>query len=195
MSTAIAESGLDLSMVQPADVILSTSPTATSRGIRATTCGSYSHAILALYDGRCVEAVPEKGVRIILLSDALEDATYATLYRHKFMDVESAGLVCSSAKKQARLGKKYDKVGAARSGVSSGCGGVLRGTKTGLIVELLHDATHNGKHAEKFFCSELVAYAFEEADMRILDIPFHAVSPRAIATSKKLKLVKDLITV
>ncbi|MGH1487170.1 MAG: hypothetical protein ACRBCI_13230 [Cellvibrionaceae bacterium] len=191
MSTATAEVGLDLSMVQPADIILTTSPTTTSRSIRAGTCGSYSHAILSLYDGRCIQAMPGAGVDDLPLNEALEDATYATLYRHKFMDVESAGLVCSIALEQRP--KKYDKIGAARSGVSSGCGGVLRGTKAGFMVELLHDAAHNGKHAEKFFCSELIAYAFEQADMRLLDLPFHAVSPRAIATSKKLILVKDLI--
>jgi uncharacterized protein YycO len=192
MSTAVAESTeLDLSMVQPADVILTTSPTTTSRGIRATTCGAYSHAILALFDGLCIQAMPVEGVYDLPLSRALDGATHATLYRHKFMDVESAGLVCSIALEQRP--KKYDKIGAARSGVSSGCGGILRGTKPGLMVELLHDVTHNGKHAEKFFCSELIAYAFEEADMRLLDLPFHAVSPRAIATSKKLTLVKDLI--
>ncbi len=192
MSTALAEAGLDLSMVQPADVILTTSPTTTSRGIRATTCGSYSHAILALYDGQCIEAVPGDGVYDLPLSQALRLATHATLYRHKFMDTESAGLVCSIALEQKP--KKYDKIGAARSGVSSGCSGIFRGTKPGLMVELLHDVAHKGKHAEKFFCSELIAYAFEQADMRLLDLPFHAVSPRAIATSKKLKLIKDLIT-
>jgi uncharacterized protein YycO len=192
MSTAIADTGIDLSMVQPADIILTTADSATSAGIRLSTCGVYSHAILALPDGECIQAMPDAGVEQLALNIALGKSTHATLYRHKWMNEENASYVCHFAKMQK--GKKYDFAAAARSGVTSGCGGIFRHTKQGFIVEVVHDITQKRKHNNKFFCSELIASAFEKADLRLLDLPSHAISPTAITTSNKITLIKELIT-
>jgi hypothetical protein len=193
MSTAVTQlSSLDLSTVKPADIILSTTPSVTSGGIRLSTCGKFSHAILALPNGYCIEALPDKGVRIEKLSKSLSKATYAAQYRHKFIDDQNAIYVCHFAKMQQN--KEYDFAGAARSGISSGCGGAMRYTKHGFIVELVHDAAQKRKHNNKFFCSELIASSFEKAGLRLLDLPSHAISPTAIATSSKITMLEELIT-
>ncbi|MGH1440793.1 MAG: hypothetical protein ACRBBR_11815 [Cellvibrionaceae bacterium] len=184
---------LDLSLVEPADIILTTSDTMTSGGIRGITCGPFSHAILALKNGDCIEATPKSGVQIRSLPFALRKASHAVLYRHKTMTTEYAAWVCHYAKEQK--GKGYDKFGAIRSAASTGCGGAYQATKIGYMVELIHETTQKREHNNTFFCSELIASAFEKALIPLLNkIPSHAMTPTAIATSNKLKLVKELIT-
>lgn len=79
---------LDLSSVKPADIILSTTKSVSSTGIRVSTCSDYSHAILVLNNGMCIEAMPGTGVQPIPLARALKDATVATHYRHKDINEE-----------------------------------------------------------------------------------------------------------
>lgn len=195
-TTNSSTQSLDLSMVEPADIILTTSDTATSGAIRNLTCGPFSHAILALKNGRCIQAMPKKGVEILLTSEALDDASHAVLYRHNIMTPEYAAWVCHYA--QAQKGKGYDSFGAGRSGISTGCGGLTKRAVPlmGYMVELIHDTTQKRKHNETFFCSELIASSFEKALIPLLDkTPSYAMTPTAIATSKRLKLIKELITI
>ncbi|MGH1487488.1 MAG: hypothetical protein ACRBCI_14835 [Cellvibrionaceae bacterium] len=194
MSTAIAETtALDLSVVQPADIIVTRSSSNGSRVIRGGTCGVYSHAILALRDGKCIEAMPETGVSIRPLKRALDDSSYAALYRHKLIDSEYATWVCHHAKKQN--GKKYDMQGAMRSGVATGCGGILKGSKLGFAVQLFDDLSKTGgRHSEKFFCSELIAYAFQKAALPLFKAQPHEATPSKITYSDKLALIEELIT-
>ena len=182
----------DLDQVKPADIILTRSKSATSTAIRGLTCGSYSHAILSLKDGRCIEAVPGDGVKVNKLSLALKKATKAVLYRHKFINEEFAAWICHFAKEQKDKG--YDVFGAARSGVSTGCGGIFRYTSPGVAVELVHSITQAGQHNERFFCSELIVFAFAKASLPLLDnMAAYKVTPSAIATSSKLEKVQELI--
>jgi len=187
----IQKKPLDLSAVQPADIILTTSKTAGSAAIRYGSCGAFSHAILALKNGECIQAMPETGVKRLPLSIALDKASYAVQYRHKLMNPEHAVWVCHYGKEQQ--GKPYDYAGALRSGISSGCG-ITKYIPGGFIIELLHEKTQKRQHNDKFFCSELIVSAFEKAGLRLLNLPSHAVSPKFIAHSDKLSLVKELIT-
>jgi len=182
---------LDLSTIQPADIILTASKTAGSAAIRYGSCGAFSHAILALKNGMCIQAMPETGVARVLTSVALKDASYAVQYRHKLMNPERATWVCHFGKEQQ--GKPYDYAGALRSGVSSGCD-MTKYIPGGFIIELLHEITQKRQHNDKFFCSELIVSAFEKAGLRLLNLPSHAVSPKFIAHSNKLTLVRELIT-
>ncbi len=181
---------LDLSAVQPADIILTTSGTKNSGVIRKGTCGAFSHAILALENGDCIEALPNNGVAIEPLSRSLRSAIYAVHYRHKFIDADHAAWVCHFAK--AQKGKAYDYFGAARSGASTGCS-ITQQTGLGYIVELIHEKAQHRQHNNTFFCSELVASAFEKAGISLLNRPSHTVSPSGLATSNKLNLIKELI--
>ena len=191
-STAILETPPDLSLIQPADIILTASESRGSMGIRGSTCSPFSHAILALEDGDCIDAMPGDGVRLRFLSDVLKTASHAVLYRHIYMTPEYAAYVCHFAMMQKN--KEYDYFGAARSGISSGCGNGLP-AKLPLFREvvIIHDSTQKRKHNNKFFCSELIVSSFDKADIPLLDIPAHAATPGAIATSNKLKIIKELI--
>ena len=109
------------------------------------------------------------------------------------MNEEYAAWVCHYAKEQKN--KKYDSFGAGRSGVSTGCGGINRFSALGYMVELIHDTTQKRQHNNTFFCSELIASAFEKALIPLLDkVPSYAMTPTAIATSKKLTLIKEIVT-
>ena len=180
---------LDLSNVEPADIILTMDDTAISRGIRIASCGPVSHAILVLKNGNCIDATGESGVRIQLLKNVLEDTKSATLYRHKWITSDKARLVCHHA--QIMQGREYDTFGAIRSGVESGCS-FAKKTIGGAAIVLAHIIAQKGKYDDRFFCSELVAYAFEKCGIPITDQPFHTITPRAIAYSTKLGQVEVL---
>lgn len=181
---------LDLSKVQPADVILTMGPSTTSKLISSGTCGPVSHAILALKNGFCIESISASGVAEKPLAKALHSATKATLYRHKWINSDAVTRVCYHA--MQALGKPYDKFGAVRSGVSSGCSSTKL-TVAGMVVILAHEINQKGSHDDKFFCSELVAYAFEKANVPLTSKPFHTITPAEIMRSDKLDQVEVLI--
>lgn len=181
---------LDLSKVQAADIILTMGPSTTSKVISTGTCGPVRHAILALKNGTCIESTTESGVAIRSLNEALKTAQKATLFRHKWIKPDAAIRVCHHARQNA--GKPYDKIGALRSGVNSGCY-ITKYTKVGVYVVIAHEISQQGVHDDKFFCSELVAHAFEKANIPITAQAFHTITPAEILRSDRLAKVETLI--
>ena len=182
---------IDISGVQAADIIVTRNDAAQSKVIQYGSCSSYSHAILALGSGMCIEAIGE-GVQILQLSQALSFSTYGALYRHQSIDSNLGAWICHTATQQE--GKPYDSLGAIRSGVSTGCR-FTKITRPGIFIQLADEVAKLGKHDKSFFCSELIVYAYEEAGLDIIRGGSQMASPGAIAKSPYLKYIKDVATV
>ena len=182
---------INISGVQAADINVTRNDAAQSKVIQYGSCSSYSHAILALGDGMCIEATGA-GVDVEHLHTALDNSTYGALYRHESIDANLASWVCHFAEKEQ--GKPYDYGGAIRSGVSTGCSGV-KYLPTGIFIQLADEVAKLGKHDKSFFCSELIVYAYEEAGLDIIRGGSQMASPGAIAKSPYLKYIKDVATV
>lgn len=180
---------IDISSVQPADIIVTRNEHAQSKIIRAGSCSTYSHAILALDNGLCIESTG-KGTGIEVLSDALDHSSYGALYRHKAIDANYAAWICYSA--EQNVGKPYDYGGALRAGVITGCK-PIRSTLGGVMVQIIDDNIAKGEHDKSFFCSELVVRAFEEGCLPIIQGNASTATPQAIASSSYLKYVKDVV--
>ena len=192
--TATTTPVIDLSGIQAADIIVTRNDSTNSKIIRYGSCSSYSHAILALGNGQCIDAMPEPdGVRKRALHDALNQSNRATLLRHITIDANLGAWVCHYAEKHR--GKPYDKLGAARSGVSTGCGGIGKTTKIGRYIILADEIAKKDGHDESFFCSELIVKAFHDSNLSIIKGGAHTATPGAIAKSSYLQFVKELITV
>ncbi len=195
-STPAAKPVIDLSGVQTADIILTRNEETQSKAIRVGSCSAYSHAILVLDKNECIEAVG-RGVEKNLLLDSLKNATYGVLMRHKTIDANYAGWVAHYAR--SFVGRPYDKVGAIRSGTVTGCSPWAQLSPAGLIINLVdHKMKNDGSTNDlSFFCSELIVRAFEKAGLSLLNSTgtAHTATPRAVARSKHLSYVKDVVTV
>lgn len=185
---------IDTSGTQMADIILTRNEETQSKAIRVGTCSAYSHAILVLDNGDCIEAVGS-GTGIRPLRDALVPATYGVLFRHKAIDANHAGWVTHYAR--SFKGRPYDKMGAIRSGTVTGCSPWAQLSPVGLIVNLVdHKMKNDGSVNDlSFFCSELIARAFEKAGIPLLNARAHMATARAIARSNHLQYVKDVVKV
>lgn len=181
---------VDVSGLQAADIIVTRNEDTQSKVIRAGSCSTYSHAILVLDNGKCIDATGS-GARIKSLSEALFHATYGALYRHKTIDANYAAWICHYAEQQQ--GKPYDYGGALRAGVSTGCKSI-RQTLGGVIIQLIDEGVKGGNHDNSFFCSELVVRAFEQGGLPIIRERAQMATPEAIAKSTALNYIKDVVT-
>jgi len=181
---------VDVSGLQPADIIVTRNEQAQSKVIRAGSCSTYSHAILVLENGKCIEATGE-GTQAKSLNIALFKATYGALYRHKTIDANYAAWICHYAEQQQ--GKPYDYGGALRAGVSTGCKSI-RQTLGGVIIQLIDETAKKGNHDNSFFCSELIVRAFEQGGLPIIRARAQMATPEAIAKSSALNYIKDVVT-
>lgn len=96
--------------------------------------------------------------------------TLMSVFRYPDITIGQAQGVIRYAKKQVELNKKYDYRGAIGSGVTSVPGALLTfavlGLK-GLAAGIAADALNRKKPEVKFFCSELVAFAYKRGRHRL----------------------------
>lgn len=140
-----------------ADIILSTTGQAISKGIRAGTGSAVSHAILYVGGDQVVEAVGE-GVVFRPVVEALGGAIRAAVYRHPDLTETQALKIRDFAGMQ--IGKPYDTLGAA-----------------GSVVPVLCNVAAS---PDKFFCSELILAAYEYAGTPLTDSGAACGSPDSI---------------
>lgn len=180
----------NISHIQAADILVTNSASTQSFAIRSGTCTQFSHAIMALGNGMCIEAL-SSGVRKVRLHQALSTATQASLYRYKGITAYYAQKVVNAVLQHE--GKAYDFRGAVRSAISSGCSNVKRALPATILIEV-HDELSKSKqeHDSTFFCSELIARAFEDAGLHLTKHPAHALSPGGLVKSEHLKFVKTI---
>lgn len=140
------------------------------------TCSVVSHAILMVDGQNGIEATGS-GVGTIKLSQILLQSESAFLLRHNKITHVQALQVAKFVQNQT--GKKYDSLGAVRSAASSGCGGIWRFSAIGQAIIVSDEAVKKllGGNDGAFYCSELVARAFELAGALISNFGAHAVHP------------------
>ena len=184
-----------------ADIIVSTTNHPTSRSIRVAIGADISHAMLYIGNGDVIEATGH-GVEVNPLERvALNGATLAIALRRTHMTDQLRRAVVENAKQFK--GRSYDKLGAAGSGMTSKR--VRVGVAAGCIISPIACTAANTEFSRRvaenaneenrdkmFFCSELVARAFELAGVPIVNGAATGVNPRAIKVSSQLQYVGHL---
>jgi uncharacterized protein YycO len=180
-----------------ADIIVSTTNATISGAIRNAIGADISHAGLFTQPNFVIEAIGD-GVKEHTYDEAYREATLAIALRRRNMTEDLKNSVVAHARRFAGL--PYDGVGAAGSGMTTNRGALLGiggcfisplGCAIGQ-AEIYNNARDANKDT-KFFCSELVARAFELAGVPISDHAATYTNPRAIRVSSYLMYVGHLI--
>ncbi len=167
------------SVLQPGDIILSSTNGVTSMGIRLLTVSPVSHAALYLGNDDIAEAVGS-GIRTRKMADFIEDESTIVAFRHPGVRPEHADTMRGFAHAQA--GKKYNVLGV-----------VLQAPFTlqrqycelPLVPSLVRDACIRGLAAiqlgvarnDSFFCSQFVLAAYQEAKLPLTTADPLLISP------------------
>lgn len=181
---------LSASDLRLADILLSTGEAAVSYAIRGATVSRFSHASLYIGDGQIVEAIGS-GVTRQTLRDAMSDDTLVSVYRRLRMSDAQAQQVVRYVKQQ--VGESYDYSGALGGGVTSPSGFIVSlflspiVTVAGIGADLYNRADPEAS----FYCSELVALAFERANVP-LGSGAASTTPADISHSHVLNYMGDL---
>lgn len=165
--------------LQPGDIILSSTNGVTSMGIRLLTVSPVSHAALYLGNDDIAEAVGA-GIRTRKMADFIADESTIVAFRHPGVRTEHSDTMRTFA--QAHAGKKYNVLGV-----------VLQAPFTlqrqycelPLVPSLVRDACIRGLAAiqlgvarnDRFFCSQFVLAAYQEAKLPLTTADPLLVSP------------------
>jgi hypothetical protein len=165
--------------LRPGDIILSSTNGIVSVGIRALTVSPVSHAALYLGDDQIVEAVGSR-IRIRNTADFMADESTIVAFRHPGLRDEHAHAMRDFARQHD--GKKYNMVGI-----------VLQAPFTlqrqycelPLVPSLVRDACIRGLAAiqlgaarnDRFFCSQFVLEAYQQARLPLTSADPLLVSP------------------
>ena len=188
---------ITVASLRVADIIVSTTDAAVSGVIRGGMGADISHAALFTQPNYVIEAIGE-GVIEHTYEIAYQHATLAIALRRRNMTEENKASVVANARQFAGL--PYDGVGAAGAGLTTNRGAVIGGA--GVLLSPLGSAIgqgaiwNNAREANrdtKFFCSELVARAFELAGVPIVSSAATYTHPRALRVSPELMYVGHLI--
>jgi hypothetical protein len=187
-----------VSVLRPADIIVSTTAERISTLIRAGTGASVSHCMVYVGGSFIVEAVGS-GVQKRPLGPALEGATLAIALRRRNLTDSQRRAVVEHADQLALKHLPYDSLGAAGAGLNAGRGGALGGLACGIWLTACGFAggliVSNAlpRNADKaFFCSELGARVFELAGAPVVEGSPSFTAPRHIRTANTLLYVGKL---
>lgn len=186
---------LTVNDLQNADILLSTGSAKASVVIRAGTISRYSHAALYIGGSKIIEVTGD-GIALISLQDAMSDDTLVSVYRRLRMSSEQANQVIRYATTQRNdksKNKKYDYSGAFGGGVTSGSGFVISYFLSPIVAGagIAADLYNRLNPEASFYCSELVAIAFEKAGVP-LGSGAASTTPADISKSHVLNYVGDL---
>jgi uncharacterized protein YycO len=168
------------SALNTGDIIVSTTNANISEVIRKITSSPVSHAMVYVGNGMVIEAVGT-GVQLVKLDDATKDATLAVAFRYPNLSQGQKTDIVDFL--MAQLGKKYDFVGLVIhpsfkvvdelcSGYSGGKAALCK-SWLGKVVAGIEVLANNKiiSSKDEFFCSELVAAAFQSAGLAIFSKP------------------------
>ncbi|MCA8931614.1 MAG: hypothetical protein KDA49_04060 [Rhodospirillaceae bacterium] len=164
---------LKSSQLQLGDIILTAGNGIGSKVIRLGTASDVSHAMLFAGSGSVIHAVSE-GVREQSLESVLTTVTLAKVYRLTGAKEES--LKAAVAYARAQIGKKYDAfeaIGAAdpeRLAITPlllMSHPIVRALPIAVFIFKMHNVFAGDR--EKFFCSELVVAAYQDAGLTVFD--------------------------
>lgn len=162
---------VDSGKLLPGDILLCSDPEGSvSRVICAVTKSPYSHAAICVGDGQFIEAIGSGVRRFLVDRTAVRDPQNVRFLRLK--DVADA------RKAAATAGKKAENYLARRYWVN------------GAITAIFTSAGR--QHGGRFFCSHLVAQAYQESNVELLDgVKPHNVIPGHLINSPKLRDITD----
>ncbi len=195
---------VDIKTLRKGDIIVSTTNADISKAIRQGIGSDFSHSMLYKGSNIVIEAIAE-GVVERSWSDASSEATLAIALRRRDMTDALRDEVVKHA--ESFKGLKYDAVGAAGAGITKKRGAVLSGilfgglsifpmgSSAGVITNgaVLNNARDSNKD-KAFFCSELVARAYQLAGKPLADgVEPTFMNPREIRMSSKLLYIGHLI--
>lgn len=174
----------------PGDILVTAADTNNSGIIQYMTCGKVSHAVLMLDDKNAVEAVPD-GVLPTNLSRVLQASSRVFVLRHKQLQYVQGINIAEYARK--KIGTPYDFVGASAAGINSGCGGMLKKTVVGMAVHLTDiSVKQKTGHDLTFFCSELVAMAYQSVGLNLSSRQPWLTIPDGLLKSDQLVMMAKL---
>jgi cell wall-associated NlpC family hydrolase len=165
--------------LQPGDIILSSTNGVTSLGIRLLTVSPVSHAALYLGNDDIAEAVGA-GIRTRKMADFVQDESTIVAFRHPGVRAEHADSMRSFA--QAQEGKKYNTLGIV---IQAPFTLQRQYCELPLVPSLVRDACIRGLAAiqlgvarnDRFFCSQFVLAAYQEAKLPLTTADPLLVSP------------------
>lgn len=160
---------MELSNLKTADILLSTGDATVSKVIRVGTASRFSHAALYAGNHEIIEAIGEGVVRQPI-ERAISDDTLVAVYRRIRMSDAQAKQVVRYAAMQ--IGKPYDQAGAVGAGATSKTGVILVvfGGTLGIVATgagVSADIMNRLNPEKSFYCSELVALAFNNAGVSL----------------------------
>lgn len=158
---------LDADRLRVGDIILTSAPTLLSKGIRAATGGSFSHAMLYVADHSYIHSDGDgvhSGNTQRRLFSALGDATVLRL-----RNPDASVVKCACAYARTQVGKQYSKMEAVRS-------------------RKFRDAAEQLEDSNRQFCSRLAAQAYSVAGVPLVPNADFCY-PSDFATSQLLQVV------
>jgi cell wall-associated NlpC family hydrolase len=163
----------------PGDILLTASSGLPSLGIRVLTASPVSHAALYVGDGEVAEAVGD-GVQLRRIETVLAEESVVAAFRHPALDDASAQRISRFARDA--VGGKYDYLGVLlhapfalerRACELPGITAFLREACLSALASLQLAGGDNSR----FFCSEFVLHAYQEAGLPITRARPSWVSP------------------
>ncbi len=201
---------IDISSLRKGDIIVSTGNSNISKAIRIATGSDISHALLYVGNNNVIEALGDGVTKPQLWTDQSREMTLAIGLTYRGITNEQRDSVVENAKKF--IGLPYDEIGAAGAGMYKKRGGAIRAAavSTGCVISSLtcvlttggfsasdvaisSNATDANKDTQ-FFCSELVARAYELAGIPlVVGRAASFVNPRQVRMSDKLNYLGHLV--
>lgn len=171
--------------LQTGDILLSSTQSLVSLGIRAFTLSPVSHAALYVGDGQVVEAVGA-GVQQRPLADYLDSESTVAAFRHPEVSAQQAQRLQAYAR--GVVGQQYNPVGIVLQAPFTVqrryCElPVVPGFVRDLCVRGLGAVVMGAARNDRFFCSQLVLQAYQAAGL-----PLTSADPRLISPADLLHM-------
>ncbi len=169
-------------VLEPGDIILSTTTELVSAAIRTVSGAEVSHAAMYVGDDIVVEAVGD-GVRAIRLAEALDDDSLAVAYRHRDMTPVKAAQIVRFLNEQADAGTSYDGwalLQVAPGQLARAICNRLDGDDRQACLSRAGQLRVGTNNEGAFFCSELVLEALRRAGLSLSGVDPSWTSPGEI---------------
>ena len=166
-------------VLQPGDILLSSTQGMTSAGIRLVTLSPVSHAALYVGNDQVAEAVGE-GIRRRAVPQVLAEESTVVAFRHPGVEAQHVARMLAFV--QETLGQKYNHLGVMLQAPFTVN---RRLCELPLTPSLLRDFCVNGVGAvqlglgrsDRFFCSQFVLEAYRRAGLPLTDTDPRLLSP------------------
>lgn len=169
---------ISIGQLQKGDVVLSTTSDPVSKIVKFATDSKYSHARIFIGNGNIVEAIDPKVVTGKLI-DVMKGDLYTAVYRYPGLTEMKKLKIIHYANQQ--LDKEYDLSGAIGS------------SRVGMMASPALTITNLIDSESDFYCSELVAFSYKHAGVR-LGFFSSSTTPKDLAKNKKLEYIGHLKT-